>query len=138
MGEVSMDKAQGAAATGESEGPTPQPQPEPQPQPGPNDPPAPGIPAPSSLRGAVLAGMELPTAVLEAVQDPARGEPGPGEATPPQPEPEPEPQPPPPPTQQREKPIQEDWPDSAKSRVAEESEKRRQRTRERDAALVRN
>jgi hypothetical protein len=135
--ELSMNKAQGAAATGDAEG-TPQtpliteePLKQGQTQ---------------SLRDAVLGNLELPAEIFQPAKEKAQGEPkakpkgpeeeeeeAPGEAEIPQEEIPPEE-----PTQEEPEPaatapVPEEWPASAKARVAEEAEKRRQRTEELNA-----
>jgi len=128
--------AQGAAATGEAEEPTlpPQPQP-PEAQPAPSEPTPARQAVAQSLRDAILGGMDLPAEVLQAVTQGEQPQPGeqpqqkPGEE---QPEPAP-----PAPEPAAAAHVQEDWPQSAKARVSEESEKRRQRTAERDAWIQR-
>jgi hypothetical protein len=105
---------------------------------------------PKSFREEVLAGLELPAEVLEAVRPKAQGaqpggpageeqqqqqeqEEGQGEGEEGEEEEEG-----PIAAQAREKPIPEEWPESAKRRVAQEVHKRRERTGERDALWQQN
>ena len=145
-----MNKAQGAAATGESDEITSQ-QSEEQPQEtaqvsteAAEKPTDDRAQAGQTLLGAVLADMDLPPEVLESV----RGEEAPptepeesekaGEEEQTEEEQQQEPAPaqaPAAPAAEKEEPVPENWPNTAKARVKEEADKRRTRTKERDKAI---
>jgi hypothetical protein len=133
--------AQGAAATGEAEETTPERTPD--------TPLSETVKNPARL-GAVLEEMGLPAEIVEQVAPKAEREseggeeqpPGEGEEQPEQPAEEgqpstEEPQLPPAAQAEQEEPVPEDWPASAKARVAKEAQKRRARTEELTATQAR-